>query len=109
MRRISRAIRRAPTHRESKTACARGARLRMGWQKFPRPRCRPSRSLWHRTTQAADGVLNYPRLSCRAKSRHLRLLKADNERFLDFARNDTLEKLQIDESLTWLHWPACKS
>src|SRR6478752_7778096 len=66
MRRTSRVGHPAPKRRESKTECGRGALPLMDWQKFPRLRCRPSRSLWRRTIQADDAVLTLS-LSSRAE------------------------------------------
>src|SRR5882724_3242316 len=75
MRRTSRTTRQAPRRRESRTAYARGARPRRGWRKFPRRRSRPSQSSSRQTTQVDGADSSYPTWSCRAKSRHLCLLK----------------------------------
>src|SRR5215468_2846996 len=87
MRRTSRVSHRAPKRRESKTECGRGALPLMDWQKFPRLRCRPSRSSSRQTTRADGAVLILS--SCRAKSRHpAKSPRSEATGFLDFARND---------------------
>src|SRR5262249_20993046 len=104
-----RASRRVPKPPESKTVYERGELLRKDWQKFPRPRCRPSRSSSHQIVQAGGAVLQ--RLSCRAKLRRLaKLTDGYAAGFLDFAWNDPLEHPRgVNWSLMRFGEPACKS
>src|SRR5258706_11274564 len=101
MRRTSRASRRVPRRQGSRTAYARGARPRKGWQKFPRQRCRPSRSSSRQTTQVDGADSSYPTLSCRAKSKHLCLLKEvlrDSSTSLGMTRSKIRERRRISPS-----------
>src|SRR6516165_11852598 len=87
MRRTSRVSHPAPKRRESKTECGRGVLPLMDWQKFPRLRCRPSRSSSRQTTQADGAVLILS--SYRAKSRHpAKLPSSQATGFPDFAPNE---------------------